>query len=80
MPFPQFTGITETAVPVGHSWYNSLEMRFNKRFSHGLTLLLAYTFAKAMEATSYLEPQYTSLDRELRAGTGRKTWTSPAAT
>ena len=24
-----------------------------------------YTFAKAMEATSYLEPQYTFLDREL---------------
>jgi hypothetical protein len=65
MPFPQFTSITETAVPVGHSWYNSLEMRLNKRVSHGLTVLLVYTFAKAMEATSYLEPQYTFLDREL---------------
>lgn len=65
MPFPQFTGVTETAVPVGHSWYNSLEMRFNKRFSQGLTVLLVYTFAKAMEATSYLEPQYNFLDREL---------------
>jgi hypothetical protein len=65
MPFPQFTGVTQTAVPVGHSWYNSLEMRLNKRFSHGLSVLLVYTFAKAMEATSYLEPQYTFLDREL---------------
>jgi hypothetical protein len=65
MPFPQFTGVTETAVPVGHSWYNSLEMRLRKQFSQGLTVLMVYTFAKAMEATSYLEPQYTFLDREL---------------
>jgi hypothetical protein len=65
LPFPQFTGVTETAVPVGHSWYNSLEMRMNKRLGQGLTVLLVYTFAKAMEATSYLEPQYSFLDREL---------------
>jgi len=65
MPFPQFTSITETAYSAGKSWYNGLEMRVNKRFSQGLNLVLAYTFAKAMEATSYLEPQYTFLDREL---------------
>src|SRR5260370_120406 len=64
-PFPQLTGVTPTADPVGHSWYNSLEMRLNKRFSEGLTVLLVYTFAKAMEATTYLEPQYNFLDREL---------------
>ncbi len=65
VPFPQFTSVTETAYPVGHSWYNSMEMRVNKRLSQGLSVLLVYTFAKAMEATSYLEPQYTFLDREL---------------
>jgi carboxypeptidase family protein len=67
LPYPQFTGVTETAAPVGHSWYNSLEMRLTKQFSQGLTINLVYTFAKAMEATSYLEPQYTFLDRELSA-------------
>ena len=65
LPFPQFTSVTESAYPEGHSWYNALEMRLNKRFSEGLTVLLVYTFAKAMEATSYLEPQYNFLDREL---------------
>lgn len=65
LQFPQFTGVTQTARPLGNSWYNALEMRFNKRFSDGLTVLLVYTFAKAMEATSFLEPQYTFLDREL---------------
>ncbi len=64
-PFPQFASVTETAVPLGKSWYNALEMRLNKRFSEGLTLTLVYTFAKAMEATSYREPQYSFLDREL---------------
>src|SRR5205807_1030637 len=42
-----------------------LEMRMIKRLSQGLTITMVYTFAKAMEATSYLEAQYKSLDREL---------------
>jgi hypothetical protein len=42
---------------VGKSWYNSLQVRFDKRLSHGLNLLVSYTHAKWMSATSYLNAQ-----------------------
>jgi hypothetical protein len=52
-PFPQFTGVT-TFEPQGYSWYHSLQVRMEKRFSRGYTLNMAYTWSKAMEAVSYL--------------------------
>ena len=57
LPYPQFTGVTETNLPVGKSWYNSLQVRFDKRLSHGLNLLVSYTHAKWLSATSYLNTQ-----------------------
>src|SRR5262249_59986731 len=54
-PYPQFGSITETQ-PIGYSSYHSLQVRAEKRFSHGYTLNLAYTSAKAMEAMRYLNP------------------------
>jgi hypothetical protein len=57
LPYPQFTGVTENSIPVGKSWYNSLQVRFDKRMSHGLNLLVSYTHAKWMNATSYLNAQ-----------------------
>jgi hypothetical protein len=44
LPFPQFGSITETKS-VGHSLYNALDLKLQKRFSHGLTALLAYTWS-----------------------------------
>jgi hypothetical protein len=52
-PYPQFTGVTSTDGS-GFSWYHSLAVRAEKRFSHGLTLQLNYTWSKFMEATSRL--------------------------
>ncbi len=57
LPFPQFTGLTESNLPVGKSWYNSLQVRFDKRLSHGLNVLVSYTRSKWMNATSYLNAQ-----------------------
>jgi hypothetical protein len=65
LPYPQFTGVTETAVPIGYSSYNALEVRLNKKISRGFSLLWVYTFSKALEATSYLNPQDTRLDHEI---------------
>ena len=51
-PFPQyFDGVSTYRKPLGNSLYNGLLMRMNKRFSHGLTLLMAYTFAKTLSDT-----------------------------
>lgn len=62
--YPHFTslasGITSTSNssyiedPIGYAWYHSLQTRLERRFSKGLTLQMAYTWSKAMEATSFL--------------------------
>jgi hypothetical protein len=44
LPYPQFTTITQSQS-IGHSLYNALDVKLQKRFSHGLTALLAYTWS-----------------------------------
>ena len=52
-PFTQFTGVS-TDVSQGYSWYHSMQVRFEKRFSDGLSSTLSYTWSKLMEARGYL--------------------------
>lgn len=52
-PFPAFTGVTGPE-PVGYSWYHSLQVRAERRFSGGVTAQAAYTWSKWMDATSFL--------------------------
>jgi hypothetical protein len=56
-PYPQFTGITEANIPVGRSWYNSLQVQINKRLSQGLNFSVAYTHAKWIDGITYLNNQ-----------------------
>jgi len=64
-PYPQFGGITDRYTSEGQGWYNSLQVRAEKRFSHGLQMLLSYTVSKTMEAIALRNPQDTQLSREL---------------
>ena len=57
LPYPQFTGLTESNLPVGKSWFNSLQVRFDKRVSHGLNMLVSYTHSNWMSRDSYLNAQ-----------------------
>jgi hypothetical protein len=52
-PFPEFDGVTSTTND-GYSWYHSLQLRIDKRFSRGFTVQANYTFSKFMEATDLL--------------------------
>jgi hypothetical protein len=53
LPFPQYTGVTQSSLPLGRSHYNSLQIMANKRTAKGLTLTAAFTFSKYMTKTSY---------------------------
>ena len=54
-PFPHF-GNVQVEEPIGYSWYHSMQVRSEKRFSQGYTFQLAYTWAKLMEAVEFLNP------------------------
>jgi hypothetical protein len=60
-PYPEFGGITETQ-PIGYSFYHALQVRAEKRFSHGYTLNVAYTWSKAMDANRFLNPGDAALE------------------
>ena len=52
-PYPQFMNIS-TDLPDGYSYYHSMQTNVEKRFSHGLLFQAAWTWAKLMDATAYL--------------------------
>jgi len=65
-PFPQFSsGLGATASPLGNTWYNSLQAKVTKRFSHGLDATYAFTYQKSMDTTSSVNDVFN------RAGNGR---------
>lgn len=64
-PYPQFQGITMDAYSIGHSWYNSLQARLDKRFAHGVNATAAYTWSRNMEQMSFLNAQDSDMSREL---------------
>jgi hypothetical protein len=48
-PYPQFTTISLVNPPLGNSWYNSMQLTADKRFSHGFQANWAFTWSKSMD-------------------------------
>lgn len=48
-PYPQFGNFTSIGSTSGSSTYHALEIRADKRFSHGLNYLVSYTFSKMID-------------------------------
>ena len=63
LPYPQFTGVTIAGYPKGGASFNAMEARVNKRLSHGLTLIGAFTWSKTLSWNSYREAQYSEPER-----------------
>jgi hypothetical protein len=68
-PFPQYGSVTENAVPMGRSWYNSLQISVNKRMTHGLTFNSSFTWAHQMSTGRQANP-YDPSSALLRAPGG----------
>ncbi len=50
-------GVIEQYLPIGRTWYNSMQARIEKRFSAGLYFLVSLTLSKNMQAVSFLNSQ-----------------------
>jgi hypothetical protein len=54
-PYPAYGDISTTNNE-GKSWYHGAQLSLQKRFSHGYTLGIAYTYSRWTQATEYLNP------------------------
>lgn len=63
--YPQFGGLTANFRSLGTQWYNSAQAKLERRFASGYTFLVSYTFSKTMQTANFLNPQDTSLARQL---------------
>jgi hypothetical protein len=52
LPFPQFTAFRGDTPPEANSIYHALQLRVEKRFSHGLEALVTYTWSKSIDDSS----------------------------
>jgi hypothetical protein len=48
-PYPQYATIYAEYSPTGKSWYDALQVKVTKRFSHGLQFLEAFTYNKELD-------------------------------
>lgn len=48
-PFPQFGAINAIQSPLGKTWYDSLQAKATKRFSHGLTFTSTFAWQKSLQ-------------------------------
>ena len=60
-PFPQYQGVTVVPAPYTNSTYNSLQIKVDKRFSHGLSGTFAYTRSKMLsDGVEFTTSNYAS--------------------
>jgi hypothetical protein len=64
-PFPEFSGVTESTLTNGGSYYNSLNIKLQKRFSKGLQFVVNYDHSRLMERVSYLNGGSYALEKRV---------------
>jgi opacity protein-like surface antigen len=59
-PIPEYTGIVQTWTPLGNTWYDALQAKLTKRFSHGLDAIVTYTWSKNLALGAEDNNNYSS--------------------
>ena len=57
LPYPQYTTVQITDVPIGSQRYHAAQMKLSRRFSQGIGIQAAYTISKSLERVSVLNAQ-----------------------
>jgi len=66
LPYPQYTGtLAPLGAPDGKTWYDALQLKFTKRFSHGLTANANYTYSKNLALIGTPDPSNRNLGKTL---------------
>jgi hypothetical protein len=68
VPFPQFpagTGVVMQGNFAGGSYFHSLNVRLQKRFTHGLTLISNFVWSQLIERTAYLNDTDTAPEKRV---------------
>jgi hypothetical protein len=61
-PYPQWNGVPPfLGPPLGNTWYDSLQLKVNQRFSRGLTAGAAYTWSKELVNGSNGDTSYLTV-------------------
>ncbi len=72
-PFPQFLGLNVLWSPVGNSWYDALQIKVTKRYSHGLSLTASYSWQKELNIGAETEdPNFFSIRPVINNNLDRK--------
>jgi hypothetical protein len=66
-PFPEFGGVTESTLNNGGSYYHSINVKLQKRFSKGLQFVLNYSHSRLMDSVNYLNGGSPVLERRVSA-------------
>ena len=63
--YPEFSGVTESTLTNGGSYYHSLSVKLQRRFSNGLQFVVNYDYSRLMESVSYLNSGFTALEHRV---------------
>ena len=64
-PYPHFGGSILVSDTQGRSWYDALQIEFERRFASGLSFQTSYTWSKTIDALSLLNAGDVSPDKTI---------------
>ncbi len=57
LPYPQYTSVAASNVPIGKQRYDAMQSSFVKRFANGFSMAVNFTISKTLERTNFLNSQ-----------------------